>query len=178
MASGSSNAGLAQVLGLIALVLILAEGGLTTSWAHARAAAPAALQPGHRRAWRSASRWSRWLPLVLHLGWREALLLGAVLAPTDAAAVFSVLRRVPLPPRLSGHAGGGVRAQRPAGGDRGDPARRRGAHTPSLALIAGEVVDELAAGAAIGGWPGGLGALALRRVALPASGLYPIAVLA
>ena len=32
------NAGLAQALGLRA-VLILAEGGLTTSWAHARAAA-------------------------------------------------------------------------------------------------------------------------------------------
>ena len=37
------NAGLAQALGLSALVLILAEGGLTTSWAHARTAAPAAL---------------------------------------------------------------------------------------------------------------------------------------
>jgi NhaP-type Na+/H+ and K+/H+ antiporter len=37
------NAGLAQALGLSALVLILAEGGLTTNWAHARAAAPAAL---------------------------------------------------------------------------------------------------------------------------------------
>jgi potassium/hydrogen antiporter len=35
------NAGLAEALGLSALVLILAEGGLTTSWAHARAAAPA-----------------------------------------------------------------------------------------------------------------------------------------
>ena len=42
---------------------------------------------------------TRWL---LNLGWRDALLLGAVLAPTDAAAVFSVLRKLPLPPRLSG----------------------------------------------------------------------------
>ena len=40
---------------------------------------------------------TRWL---LDLGWQEALLLGAVLAPTDAAAVFSVLRKLPLPPRL------------------------------------------------------------------------------
>ena len=30
------------------------------------------------------------------------MLIGAVLAPTDSAAVFSVLRRVPLPPRLGG----------------------------------------------------------------------------
>jgi cell volume regulation protein A len=38
-----SNAALAQALGLSALVLILAEGGLTTSWARARTATPAAL---------------------------------------------------------------------------------------------------------------------------------------
>ena len=31
------------------------------------------------------------------LDWRLAVLLGAVTSPTDAAAVFSVLRRVPLP---------------------------------------------------------------------------------
>jgi potassium/hydrogen antiporter len=37
------DAGLAQALGLGALVLILAGGWLTTSWARARAAAPAAL---------------------------------------------------------------------------------------------------------------------------------------
>jgi cell volume regulation protein A len=39
---------------------------------------------------------------LLGLGWREVLLLGAVLAPTHAAAVFSVLRRLSLPPRLAG----------------------------------------------------------------------------
>ncbi len=53
-----------------------------------------------------------------------------------------------------------------------------GHHAPSLALIAGEVVYELAAGAAIGLAAGLIGALALRRMALPASGLYPIAILA
>ena len=36
------------------------------------------------------------------IDWRLAFLLGAVLAPTDAAAVFSVLRRLPLPARLTG----------------------------------------------------------------------------
>ncbi len=42
---------------------------------------------------------SMWL---IGLDWRPAFLLGAVLAPTDAAAVFSVLRRLPLPARLMG----------------------------------------------------------------------------
>ena len=34
--------------------------------------------------------------------WEVAVLLGAVTSPTDAAAVFSVLRRVPLPSRVIG----------------------------------------------------------------------------
>ena len=51
-----------------------------------------------------------------------------------------------------------------------------GPHPP--ALVAGIVAYELAAGAATGLAAGLLGARALRRVALPASGLYPIAVLA
>ena len=37
------NANLTETLGLGALVLILAEGGLTTNWAHARKAAPVAI---------------------------------------------------------------------------------------------------------------------------------------
>jgi hypothetical protein len=53
-----------------------------------------------------------------------------------------------------------------------------GSQAPSLALIAGVVAYQLAAGAAIGAAVGFLGALGLRRVALPASGLYPITVLA
>jgi len=96
------NAGLAEVLGLAGLVLILAEGGLTTSWAHARAAGPVAVSlatVGVAVSVLVVAAVTHWL---LDLGWREALLLGTVLAPTDAAAVFSVLRKLPLPPRLSG----------------------------------------------------------------------------
>ena len=39
---------------------------------------------------------------LLGLPWELAVLLGAVTSPTDAAAVFSVLRVVPLPQRLTG----------------------------------------------------------------------------
>ena len=53
-----------------------------------------------------------------------------------------------------------------------------GHHPPSPALTADEIVYQLAAGAAIGVLAGVLGAQALRRVALPASGLYPIPILA
>ena len=172
------DAGLAEALGLSALVLILAEGGLTTSWAHARAAAPAALSLATVGVVVSvlvvavATRW------LLDLGWREALLLGAVLAPTDAAAVFSVLRKLPLPPRLAGMLEGESGLNDPPAVLAVTLLSDIGHHPPSPALIAGEIVWQLAAGAAIGVLAGVLGAQALRRVALPASGLYPIAILA
>ena len=172
------NAALAQALGLSALVLILAEGGLTTNWVHARAAAPAALTlatVGVAVSILVVAVGSHWL---LSLAWRNALLLGAVLAPTDAAAVFSVLRKLPLPPRLSGM----LEAE---SGLNDAPAvlavtllSGTGRHSSAPALVAGLVGYQLAAGAAIGLLAGLLGALSLRRVALPASGLYPIAVLA
>ena len=134
------NAGLAQALGLSALVLILAEGGLTTSWAHARAAAPAALSlatAGVAVSVLVVAVATRWL---LDLGWRDALLLGAVLAPTDAAAVFSVLRKLPLPPRLSGMLEGESGLNDPPAVLAVTLLSDLGRHPPSPALIAGEVV--------------------------------------
>jgi cell volume regulation protein A len=171
------NAALARELGLGALILILAEGGLTTNWAHARAAAPAALSLATIGVTVSvivvalAGRW------VLHLGLREALLLGAMLAPTDSAAVFSVLRKLPLPPKLAGMLEGESGLNDPPSVLAVTLLSDVGRH-PVAALIGGEVVYQLAAGAAIGLLAGWVGAQALRRVALPASGLYPIAIMA
>jgi cell volume regulation protein A len=172
-----NDAVLAQELGIGALVVILAEGGLTTNWAHSRAAAPAALSLatiGTTVSVFVVAGATRWL---LHLGWRDALLLGAVLAPTDSAAVFSVLRKLPLPPRLAGILEAESGLNDPPSVLAVTLLSDVGRH-PAAALIGGEVVYQLAVGAAIGLVAGWVGAQALRRVALPASGLYPIAILA
>ncbi|MFI5079742.1 MAG: cation:proton antiporter, partial [Streptosporangiales bacterium] len=172
------NAELAQALGLSALVLILAEGGLTTNWLHARAAAPAAAllaTVGVAVSIGVVAVVSHWL---LSLEWRDSLLLGAVLAPTDAAAVFSVLRKLPLPPRLAGMLEAESGLNDPPAVLAVTLLSAMGPHASGPALIVGIVAYELAAGAAIGLLAGFLGAFSLRRVALPASGLYPIAVLA
>ena len=181
-----SDARVAEVLGLCALVLILAEGGLTTNWAHARPAMGGAMllaTLGVVVATAVVAGCAHWL---LGFGWRSALLLGAVLAPTDAAAVFSVLRRLPLPPLLSGMLEGESGLNDPpsvlavtllssAGAAAGHAAG--GAHHTSAWLIAGQVAWELIGGLAIGLVTGLVGGFLLRRAALPSSGLYPVAVL-
>ncbi|MEZ0073313.1 cell volume regulation protein A [Planotetraspora sp. GP83] len=115
---------------------------------------------------------------LLGMDWRTALLLGAVLASTDAAAVFSVLRRLPLPPRLAGI----LEAE---SGFNDAPTvivvmmlSAASQPMPSLWQVVLETAYELGIGAAVGLAVGPAAAYALRRVALPASGLYPIAVLA
>jgi cell volume regulation protein A len=172
------NTQLAEVLGLSALVLILAEGGLTTNWAHARAAAPAALLLATVGVTVSVGVVAAVTRLLPGFSWRDSLLIGAILAPTDAAAVFSVLRKLPLPPKLAGILEGESGLNDPPAVLAVTLLSQTGPHSHPPALIVAEVAWQLVGGAAIGLAAGLLGALTLRRVALPASGLYPIAVLA
>jgi potassium/hydrogen antiporter len=144
------NAALTETLGLAALVLILAEGGLTTNWAHARRAAPAAIALATVGVVVSIGVVGAGAHWLLHLGWREALLLGAVLAPTDAAAVFSVLRTLPLPPRLSGMLEGESGLNDPPSVLAVTLLSQHGAHGPDPLHVVGEVAWELVGGAAIG----------------------------
>lgn len=78
-------------LGTLALCLILFDGGMSTSWSAVRPAlAPASVLAtfgvvGTAGLVALAAR-------ALGFGWLEALLLGAVVSSTDAAAVFSILR--------------------------------------------------------------------------------------
>jgi potassium/hydrogen antiporter len=172
------DAALAEVLGLGALVLILAEGGLTTSWARARSAAPAAVLLATVGVAVSVLVLAAVIRLLPGFSWRDALLLGAILAPTDAAAVFSVLRKLPLPPKLAGILEGESGLNDPPAVLAVTLLSQGGPHGAHPELLAAEVIWQLAAGAAIGLAAGAIGVLVLRRMALSASGLYPIAVLA
>jgi cell volume regulation protein A len=177
-----SSAELTQVLGYSALVLILAEGGLTTTWDDIRGSvAPAGLL-STLGVVVSVVVVSLAAHLVLAVSWTVALLVGAVLASTDAAAVFSVLRRVPLPRRLTGllEAEAGfndapvvilvvaLAAQASPGS---------GSHTAwwQLLLMA---AGELAGGAAIGLLIGYAGGHLMRRIGSASSGLFSIGVVA
>jgi hypothetical protein len=90
----------AHTLGYAALVLILAEGGYTTRWEDIRGALPQAVLLATLGVGVSVVLVSLFAAYVLGLPLPVAVLLGAILSPTDSAAVFSVLRRVPLPARV------------------------------------------------------------------------------
>lgn len=171
------DAEVAHALGFIALAVILAEGGLTTTWREIRPVIRLGASLATLGVAVSVTIVAVASHYLLGLSWEVAVLLGAVTSPTDAAAVFSVLRRVPLPRRLTGtlEAESGLN------------------DAPTVVLVTlvstgavddhgflamgGIIVYELAIGIALGLAAGFGGAWVMRRAALPSSGLYPLSVL-
>jgi potassium/hydrogen antiporter len=169
------DAALSQTLGLCALVVILTEGGLTTRWDAVRPAVPLAVVLSTVGVAVSVLVTAAVAVVLLDTDWRTGLLLGAIVSPTDAAAVFSTLRLLGLRARLTAtlemesgfnDAPVVILVTLLSSGATGSPAE-------IVALIAYELV----AGAAIGLAVGVGAAWLLRRVALPAAGLYPLSVL-
>lgn len=174
---GFNDAELTQVIGYAALVVILAEGGLGTKWKEIGPVLPASAALATVGVAASVGVTAAGAHYLIGLEWRQALIIGAVVSSTDAAAVFSVLRKVPLPSRVTG-------ALEAESGFNDAPvvilvvAFSTAGPVEHWYVLLGEIALELAVGAAIGLAVGWLGAFGLRHVALPASGLYPIAVMA
>ncbi|CAA9372209.1 MAG: Na(+)/H(+) antiporter [uncultured Nocardioides sp.] len=171
------DAQLAHALGFAALAVILAEGGLTTQWRQVRPSMRLGVSLATVGVAVSIALVAVPAHYLLGLPWELAVLLGAVCSPTDAAAVFSVLRVVPLPRRLTG-----VLEAESGFNDAPTVVLVTLISTGAVAeeglhVIAALVVYELAAGIAIGLGVGFAGAWVMRRAALPSSGLYPLAVL-
>ncbi len=170
-----SDVTLTRTLGTCALVVIIAEGGLTSRWGTVRPVLGLASVLSTVGVAVSVAVVGVVAHYALRVDWRLALLYGAVLSSTDAAAVFSTLRRVRVRHRL-----GAVLETESGIND-----------APVVLLVAllsaagthravwwqqGLLMGyELITGAALGLAVGILGAWTLRRAALPAAGLYPLA---
>lgn len=173
-----SDVELTQTLGLLALALILVEGGLTTQWRAMRPALVPALLLASLGVAVSVAVVGAGAHYLLGLEWRTALLLGAVVSSTDAAAVFSVLRTLP----LKGRVGAIVESESALN----DPlvvilvvlltSEAWGTTSPWVSVL--QIVYQLVVGALIGVLVGRVGQWLLERAALPAAGLYPLATLA
>lgn len=173
-----SDYNLTRDLGIAALVVILAEGGLTTRWSTTRPVLAISSVLATLGVLISVVVVSAAGYYLLDLDLRTAVLAAAVVASTDAAAVFSVLRRLPLRPRIAAtlEAESGLNDAPAviivtvvASSAWADKAWAHGVL---------DIVIELAVGALIGVVIGWLGVLLLNRLALPAAGLYPLATMA
>jgi potassium/hydrogen antiporter len=174
------NVRLTQTLAEAALVVILSEGGLTTRWADARRVIAPSTVLATVGVLVSILVTAGAAMLLLDIPWVLALLAASVVSSTDAAAVFSTLRRLALPRRMT--------ATLEVESGLNDPpvillvlvltAQLSGNTPDPWWMVALLVVAELLGGAAIGIAVGFLGAALLRRVALPLAGLYPLAMLA
>jgi cell volume regulation protein A len=174
--------GYAFRVGTIALVLILFDGGLNTPLARVRP------------YWKPAVSLATLGVLItgtvvglgaraLGLSWELALLLGAIVSSTDAAAIFSTLR------------GSGFAVQKRVASilelesGLNDPlavlltivlteAVSSGLAGVSWGWVALDVLRELVVGGLVGWGMGRVGVLVLTRVRLRATGLYPALTLA
>lgn len=177
---GFADYGLAFRLGNAALALILFDGGLNLP----RTSIREAIKPAALLATLGVAGTAALVALAAHLAgfpWLEAGLVGAVVSSTDAAAVFAALR------------GTGVQLRRRVAttleleSGLNDPVAvlvtlaltARLAHGKELGWnLLVEAVLQIAVGGALG-WVLGVGAAwLLRRVHLPAAGLYPVFTLA
>lgn len=95
------DAQLVQQLAVAALVVILFEGGLTTSLDDLRRGAPAGVALATVGVAVTGGVVALGAVALLGLDVQTAMLIGAVVASTDAAAVFDLLRRAPLPARIA-----------------------------------------------------------------------------
>ena len=169
----------AQVAGIIALSLILFEGGLAAGWPEIRPVAFPAISLatiGTLATALVAGAASVW---IFDLSLLEGFLVGAIISATDSAAIFAVLRDSTLRSRLT----------RTLEGESGfnDPVAIllvigfiEWIQVPNygIADMAGFFVLEIGVGLAVGLAVGWLALTAFQRVRLPSAGLYPVASLA
>jgi cell volume regulation protein A len=110
MLFGSDGLGLVDVddyalvrnLSVVALIVILFEGGLTTKPSALRESGLPGFALSTIGVLITGGVTAVGVELVFGLGWQTSLLMGAVVASTDAAVVFDLVRRAPLPRRVAG----------------------------------------------------------------------------
>jgi potassium/hydrogen antiporter len=179
---GNTSIVTVQHIVTVALIVILFDGGMHIGWRHFRENAAAITWLGVVGTLVSAGALAAVGHLVFGLPWRDALLIGTALAPTDPAVVFSVLGGK----QISGRSG--VLLEGESGAN--DPvgialmASLLTASSASGGVTGGQIghgLFEFGLQIVLGGIVGLLGGRALlwsvRRITLPAEGLYPLWVL-
>jgi len=165
-------------IGVVALIAILFDGGLEMGWRRMRPSLRPIAVLGVAGTFLTAALGTVAAQIILPVSWTTAAIVGAALAPTDPAVMFSVLSRRDIggrvPTILEGEAGAndpvaialvvGILAYATSG-------------TSGFAGV-GDFVLEMAVGAAAGVAGALVLVRAMRRNPLPREGLNPLRTLA
>jgi potassium/hydrogen antiporter len=172
------DAELVQNVGVVALLFIMLEGGLTTKPTDLKLAALPGILLATVGVVLTAAVTAAGVWLLLDVDLVTAGLIGAVVGSTDAAAVFSMMRTTPLPRRTAAL----LRVE-------------SGSNDPIAVMLTVGLIATYAQGATAGQWVGfallqlfgggiaggAVGMVAvvlLRRMPLTVEGLYPITIAA
>ncbi|UYZ12318.1 MULTISPECIES: potassium/proton antiporter [Brevibacillus] len=95
------NAALTQLFGILALIVILFEGGMQTKWSKVRPVIVPSLSLATIGVFLTTLVIGAFAALILQVSWLEGMLFGAIVGSTDAAAVFAVLGSKNIKERIS-----------------------------------------------------------------------------
>jgi potassium/hydrogen antiporter len=166
-------------IAVVALVVILFDGGMRVGWTRFRDSAVPIVSLGLLGTFVTAGLMTLAARYLLDFRWETAGLLGAALAPTDPAVMFSVFGRREVAGRTGTILEGESGANDPVGIALMLAAVSLAAANPSsLGSAIGEFFLQLGVGTAVG--VAGAYALLqlLRRIVLPNPALYPLRTLA
>jgi cell volume regulation protein A len=163
----------------VALIVILFDGGLGIGWRRFRGAIGPISALGIVGTFATAGGATMFGHWGLGLGWTTAGLLGAAVAPTDPAVMFSVLGEREVAGRTGTILEGESGANDPVGIALMIGMIELATHPDaSFWIVVREFLVEMSVGLAVGVAGGLLIGQALRRVTLPSSGLYSLQGLA
>ncbi|MVO99624.1 potassium/proton antiporter [Paenibacillus lutrae] len=173
------NAELTQWFGIMALIVILFEGGLQTKWSHVREVVKPAILLSTVGVVLTTAIVGFFAMWILKLSFLEGMLLGAIVGSTDAAAVFAVLGNQNVKRRLTSTLEAESGTNDPMAVFLTVSLLELMEHPDSsLLLMAASFVWEMGLGLVLGLVIGKLAIWSLNKIDLDSSGLYPVLALA
>ncbi|GAB3053033.1 potassium/proton antiporter [Virgibacillus ainsalahensis] len=170
-----NNPEIAQLIGMMALVVILFDGGIKTNWGTIRPVKVPALSLATFGVVITSFILGIAAKFIFGLSWAESFLIGALVGSTDAAAVFAMLAGKNITKRLEATLEGESGAN--------DPMAVfltvtlisfvTGENAGFWGLI-GQFFWQMGGGLLVGLFIGWLASKALHRINLESSGLYPL----
>jgi cell volume regulation protein A len=166
-------------IAVVALVVILFDGGMRVGWRRFRESAVPIVSLGLVGTFATAGLMTLAARYLLDFSWETAALLGAALAPTDPAVMFSVFGRKEIGGRTGTILEGESGANDPVGIALMLAAVSLAEADPtSVGAAIGEFFLQLGVGIVFGVAGAYLLMVVLRRIVLPNAALYPLRTLA